>query len=122
MKKPLSDANYGWYQVRFIGLARAMYDEGGEAALKRLWAYGQAERQKHQNPAQYFAAHGTIAGWSEGVHARDLREPRKVRDTALAHASREQSEVNSPRTFGRCSRRNGPQTVPITKMQKTPPA
>jgi hypothetical protein len=39
-EKPMSGPNYGWYQVRFHVLAREIFDEGGEAALSRLWAFG----------------------------------------------------------------------------------
>jgi hypothetical protein len=70
--KPLGDANYGWYQVRFVTLAAEVFEEGGEPALIRLWAFGQAEKGKRQSPAEYFAAHGTIAGWSDGIHSKDV--------------------------------------------------
>jgi hypothetical protein len=71
-KKPISGVNYGWYQVRLIRAAREMYEEGGEAALTRLWAFGKSEAGRHQNPEEYFREHGTIAGWSQGVHSKDL--------------------------------------------------
>lgn len=70
--RPLGEANYGWYQVRFVTLARDVFEEGGEAALSRLWAFGQAEKGRRQSPSEYFAAHGTIAGWSEGIHSKDV--------------------------------------------------
>jgi hypothetical protein len=69
---PMSGPNYGWYQLRFHVLAREIFDEGGEAALKRLWVFGQAEAAHRQRASDYFREHGTLSGWSEQTHAKDL--------------------------------------------------
>jgi hypothetical protein len=70
--KPMSGPNYGWYQVRFHVLARDIFNEGGEAALARLWAFGQKERARRgSTPYDYFREHGTI-GWFEKIRSRDL--------------------------------------------------
>jgi len=45
----MSDANYGWYQARLCVLAREILDEGGEDALKQLWAFGQSEAGQRQS-------------------------------------------------------------------------
>jgi hypothetical protein len=71
-KEPMSEPNYGWYQVRFHVLAREVFDEGGEQALKRLWAFGKSEAAHRQRASDYFREHGTLTGWSEQVRAADL--------------------------------------------------
>jgi hypothetical protein len=53
-------------------LAREIYDEGGEAALQRLWAFGQAEAAHRESASDYFNEHGTLSGWSDDMHAKDL--------------------------------------------------
>jgi hypothetical protein len=72
---PMSGPNYGWYQIRFHVLAREIYDQdGGEAALRRLWEFGRAEAQHRQRASDYFRQHGTLTGWSEQTRAEDLVE------------------------------------------------
>ena len=68
----MSGPNYGWYQVRFHVLARRMYEEGGEAALRRLWAFGRSEAARRQQASDYFREHGTLDGWSSDIKAADL--------------------------------------------------
>lgn len=68
----MSAVNYGWYQIRFHVLAREVFDEGGEEALARLWAFGKREAARRgSSPYDYFREHGTI-GWFERVPATDL--------------------------------------------------
>jgi hypothetical protein len=71
-KAPMSEPNYGWYQVRFHVMARELFDAEGEEALKRLWRFGQAEATHRQRASDYFREHGTLSGWSDQVSARDL--------------------------------------------------
>jgi hypothetical protein len=71
-KEPMSDQNYGWYQLRLMRTARDIFDEDGEAALKRLWAFGQAQAAPVQRPEDYYREHGTLSGWSDHRHAKDL--------------------------------------------------
>jgi hypothetical protein len=71
-EKPMSGPNYGWYQVRFHVLAREIFDEGGEAALSLLWAFGQREAARRgSSPYNYFREHRTL-GWFEQQRAKDL--------------------------------------------------
>jgi hypothetical protein len=73
-EKPMSAPNYGWYQVRFHVLAREVFDEGGEAALARLWAFGQREADRRgSSPYDYFRQHRTL-GWFEHKSIRDLAQ------------------------------------------------
>ena len=70
--KPMSGPNYGWYQVRFTVLAREIFEESGEAALSRLWAFGQREAvRRASSPYDYFRQHRTL-GWFERRPAKDL--------------------------------------------------
>jgi hypothetical protein len=71
-KAPMSDPNYGWYQVRFHVIAREMFDAEGEEALRRLWKFGQVEAAHRQRASDYFREHGTLSGWSDEVSATDL--------------------------------------------------
>jgi hypothetical protein len=71
-EKPMSGPNYGWYQVRFTVLAREIFDEGGEAALSRLWVFGQREAARRgSSPYDYFRQHRSL-GWFEPQPAADL--------------------------------------------------
>jgi hypothetical protein len=71
-EKPMSGPNYGWYQVRFHVLAREIFDEGGEAALSRLWAFGQREAARRgSSPMNYFREHRTL-DWFEHQPTKDL--------------------------------------------------
>jgi hypothetical protein len=70
--KPMSGPNYGWYQVRFTVLAREIFEEGGEAALSRLWAFGQREAaRRRSSPYDYFRRHRTL-DWFERQPAEGL--------------------------------------------------
>jgi len=71
-REPMSEPNYGWYQVRFHVLAREAFDESGEEALKRLWAFGKSEATHQQRASEFFREHGTLSGWSEQTRAKDL--------------------------------------------------
>ncbi len=71
-KAPMSEPNYGWYQVRFHAMAREMFDAEGEGVLKRLWTFGKAEATHRQRASDYFREHGTLSGWSDEVSAKDL--------------------------------------------------
>jgi len=71
-EKPMNGPNYGWYQVRFHVLAREIFNEGGEGALLRLWAFGQREAARRgSSPYNYFREHRTL-GWFEQQSAKDL--------------------------------------------------
>jgi len=68
----MNGPNYGWYQVRFHVLAREIFNEGGEGALLRLWAFGQREAARRgSSPYNYFREHRTL-GWFEQQSAKDL--------------------------------------------------
>jgi hypothetical protein len=80
-KAPMTEPNYGWYQVRFHVMAREMFDAEGEGALKRLWRFGKAEATHRQRASDYFREHGTLSGWSDQVSAADL-VPRLTSDVS----------------------------------------
>ncbi len=71
-EKPMDQPNYGWYQVRFHTLAREVFEEGGEEALKRLWAFGRSADPRRTSPWTYFLEHNTLTGWTERTPRREL--------------------------------------------------
>lgn len=70
--KPMSGANYGWYQVRLMVLACEIFDEGGEDALTRLWAFGQSEAVRHPSAWMWFREHGSLTDWPGRMPAKEL--------------------------------------------------
>jgi hypothetical protein len=71
-KAPMGDENYGWYQLRFILVARDLFHADGASALERLWAFGLKEAARVQSPEEYYRQHGTLDGWSAALLAQDL--------------------------------------------------
>jgi hypothetical protein len=71
-EEPMSQPNYGWYQIRFLTLAREVFEEGGEDALRRLWAFGQSHDPRRASPWTHFLEHRTFAGWNERIPRREL--------------------------------------------------
>jgi hypothetical protein len=71
-EEPMSQPNYGWYQVRFHTLAREVYEDGGEEALKRLWAFGRSDDPRRTSPWTYFLEHRTLTGWTERIPRQEL--------------------------------------------------
>jgi hypothetical protein len=71
-EEPMSQPNYGWYLVRFLTLAREVYEEGGEDALKRLWAFGRSDDPRRTSPWTHFLEHRTLAGWTERIPRQEL--------------------------------------------------
>ncbi len=70
--EPMSQPNYGWYQVRFLTLAREVFEEDGEEALKRLWAFGRSDDPRRTSPWNHFLEHRTLTGWTERIPRREL--------------------------------------------------
>jgi hypothetical protein len=71
-EKPMSQPNYGWYQVRFLALAREVFDESGEDALKRLWTFGQSKDPRRASPWNHYLEHRTLTSWSGRMPRREL--------------------------------------------------
>jgi hypothetical protein len=71
-RAPMSNENAVWYQMRLVLVAREMFEHDGARALERLWAYGIKQAGRVQRPEDYYRRHGTLDGWSAGVHAKDL--------------------------------------------------
>jgi hypothetical protein len=71
-EEPMSGANYGWYQIRFLTLARKVFEEDGEDALRRLWTFGQSDDPRRTSPWTYYLEHRTLTGWTERMHRREL--------------------------------------------------
>jgi hypothetical protein len=71
-KEPMSQPNYGWYQVRFHTLAREVFEGGGEDALKRLWRFGRSDDPRRTSPWTYFLEHNTLTGWMERIPRQEL--------------------------------------------------
>jgi hypothetical protein len=69
---PMSDQNYGWYQLRFLLVVRDVFDHDGERALERLWAFGLKQAARVQRPEDYYRENATLDGWSAAVHTKDL--------------------------------------------------
>jgi hypothetical protein len=69
---PMSQPNYGWYQVRFLTLAREVFEEGGEDALTRLWTFGRSDDPRRASPWTYFLEHSTLTGWMERIPRHEL--------------------------------------------------
>ncbi len=74
-KAPMGDENYGWYQLRFILVARDLFHADGARALERLWAFGLKEAARVQRPEEYYQEHGNLDGWSAGMKSKDLAGP-----------------------------------------------
>jgi hypothetical protein len=70
--EPMSPPNYGWYQVRFLTLAREIFDESGEKALRRLWAFGRSDDPRRISPWTYFLEHRTLTGWTPRMDRPEL--------------------------------------------------
>ncbi len=73
-EKPMNGANYGWYQLRIEVLAGEIFDEGGEAALTRLWAFGQREAARRTSAGAYAREHSGLPpiDWPGWMSAREL--------------------------------------------------
>jgi hypothetical protein len=71
-EQPMSGANYGWYQIRFLTLARDIFEEGGEDALRRLWAFGQSNDPRRTSPWTHYLEHRTLTGWTGQMSRREL--------------------------------------------------
>jgi hypothetical protein len=71
-EEPMTQPNYGWYQIRFLALARAVFEADGENALRRLWAFGQSDDPRRTSPWIHFLEHRTFAGWTERIPRREL--------------------------------------------------
>jgi hypothetical protein len=71
-EEPMSGANYGWYQVRFLVLAREVFDESGEDALTRLWRFGQSSDPRRVSPWTHYLEHRTLTGWTLRMPTREL--------------------------------------------------
>jgi hypothetical protein len=63
-EEPMHGANYGWYQVRFHTLGGEVFEEGGEGALRRLWAFGQSDDPRRTSPWSHYLEHHTMTGWT----------------------------------------------------------
>jgi hypothetical protein len=71
-EEPMSQPNYGWYQIRFLTLAQEVFEDGGEDAVRRLWAFGQSDDPRRISPWTHFLEHRTLAGWTERIPRREL--------------------------------------------------
>jgi hypothetical protein len=71
-EEPMSQPNYGWYQIRFLMLAREVFEEGGEDALKRLWTFGRSDDPRRTSPWTHFLEHRTFADWTERMPRLEL--------------------------------------------------
>jgi hypothetical protein len=72
---PMTDQNAViGYHLRFLLLSRDLFNHDGPRALERLWAYGVKQASRLQRPEEYFQQHGTLAGWSAAIHAKDLEQ------------------------------------------------
>jgi hypothetical protein len=71
-EEPIDQPNYGWYQIRFHTLAREVFEDGGEAALKRLWRFGCSDDPRRTSPWTYFLEHNTLTGWTERIPRQEL--------------------------------------------------
>lgn len=71
-EEPMSQPNYGWYQIRFLTLAREVFEADGENALRRLWAFGQSDDPRRTSPWTHFLEHRTLAGWTERIPRREV--------------------------------------------------
>src|SRR6266511_3329024 len=71
-EKPMDQPNYGWYQVRFHTLAREVFEEGGEEALKRLWAFGRSADPRRTSPWTHYLEHRTLTDWTERIPRQEL--------------------------------------------------
>src|SRR6266536_70648 len=49
-----------------------VFEEGGEEALKRLWAFGRSADPRRTSPWTYFLEHNTLTGWTERTPRREL--------------------------------------------------
>jgi hypothetical protein len=90
-ERPMSGANYGRFQIRFGVLARRVYEADGEAALARLWAFGQS--RSGSRLAVGLVRRAPLAGYLARAHgpahvgsaARDGGQPATgARDRPLA--------------------------------------
>jgi hypothetical protein len=71
-EEPMNGANYGWYQIRFLTLAREVFEEGGEDALRRLWRFGRSGDPRRTSPWTHFLEHRTMTGWVERMSRQEL--------------------------------------------------
>jgi len=71
-EKPMDQPNYGWYQVRFHTLAREIFEEGGEEALQRLWAFGRSDDPRRTSPWTHYLERRTLTDWTERIPRREL--------------------------------------------------
>jgi hypothetical protein len=69
---PMNGANYGWYQIRLLVLARQVFDESGEDALTRLWTFGQSDDPRRTSPWTHYLEHRTLTGWTLRMPRREL--------------------------------------------------
>jgi hypothetical protein len=70
--EPMSGANYGWYQLRFLTLARGVFEESGEDALKRLWTFGRSDDARRVSPWTHSLKYRTLTGWTLRMPRREL--------------------------------------------------
>jgi hypothetical protein len=71
-EKPMDRPNYGWYQVRFHTLAREIFEEGGEEALQRLWAFGRSHDPRRTSPWTHYLERRTLTDWTERIPRQEL--------------------------------------------------
>jgi hypothetical protein len=71
-QEPMDQPNYGWYQIRFHALAREVFEDGGEEALRRLWRFGRSDDPRRTSPWTYFLEHNTLTGWTERIPRQEL--------------------------------------------------
>lgn len=71
-QEPMTTPNYGWYQIRFLILAREVFEEDGEYALRRLWTFGQSDDSRRASPWIHFLEHRTFAGWTGRIPRHEL--------------------------------------------------
>ncbi|HYT78697.1 MAG TPA: hypothetical protein VEQ37_05490 [Actinomycetota bacterium] len=73
-EKPMNGPNYGWYQLRLHVLAREVFDQGGEEALARLYAFARSEDPRRASPWHHFLKHGTLTDWPGGMRRLELAD------------------------------------------------
>jgi hypothetical protein len=73
-EKPMKIPNYAWYHCRFMRLARDVFEESGEDALRRLWAFGLSHAGHRQSGWAYFREHGAMppTDWGGFISAAEL--------------------------------------------------
>jgi hypothetical protein len=71
-EQPMNQPNYGWYQIRFLTLAREVWKEDGEDALRRLWTFGQSDDPRRVSPWTQYLEHRTLTGWTARMSTREV--------------------------------------------------